>query len=80
MNATISAWSSNPSMVKKQMDQQHQLLRAYKEQIDDLKYQLSLRTKEFEKRAGIDSLKDLETKKKELDRQNAVMNFYMNLL
>lgn len=73
VDATISAWSSNPSMVKKQMDQQHTALRLYKDQIADLQYQLSLKTKEVEKRVGIDNIRDLEKKKKELERQNVII-------
>lgn len=73
VDATISAWSSNPSMVKKQMDQQHTALRLYKDQIADLQYQLSLKTKEIEKRVGIDNIRDLEKKKKELERQNVII-------
>lgn len=70
VDATISAWSANPSMVKKELDKQHELIRVYKDQIQDLQYQLSLRNQEFEKRAGIDSIRNLEKKKKELERQN----------
>ena len=74
VDATISAWSSNPSMVKKQLDLQHAAMRMYKEQIEDLQYQLNLKKEEFEKRVGIDSIRSLEQKKKELERQNEGKN------
>jgi hypothetical protein len=73
VDATINAWSSNPSMVKKEMDQLYSAVRLYKEQISDLKYQLNMKTKQFEKEAGIESIRSLEKKKKELERQNIIL-------
>jgi len=55
------------------MDQMHSAIRLYKEQISDLRYQLNLKTKQFEKEAGIDSIRNLEKKKKELERQNMII-------
>lgn len=73
VDATISAWSSNPSVVKKELDKQHELLRIYKDQISDLQYQLGLKQKDLEKSLGIDSIRNLENKKKELERQNVLL-------
>lgn len=73
VDATISAWSSNPSMVKKQLDQQNDIIKNYKTKIQDLEYKLSLKGKELEKEAGITSIRTLEHKKKELERQNVIL-------
>lgn len=73
VDATINAWNSCPSIVKKQLDQQYSVIKIYKEQIEDLQYKLGLRVKEFEQRMNIDSVKDLEKKKRELERQNILI-------
>jgi ribosome-binding protein aMBF1 (putative translation factor) len=73
VDATISAWSANPSMVKKELDKQYELIRHYKDQISDLRYQLGLKQKDLEKSLGIDSIRNLEKKKKELERQNVLL-------
>ena len=73
VDATIEAWNSCPSIVKKQLDQQHAALTMYKEKVSDLEYQLGLRNKEFEKRLNIDSVRNLEKKKKELERENTII-------
>lgn len=73
VDATINAWNSCPSIVKKQLDQQYSVIKIYKEQIEDLQYKLGLRAKEFEQRMNIDSVRDLDKKKKELERQNVLI-------
>ena len=73
VDATINAWNACPSIVKKQLDQQYSVIKIYKEQIEDLQFKLGLRVKEFEQRIGVDSIKDLEKKKRELERQNILI-------
>ena len=73
VNATISAWSSNPNMARKEIDKQYELIRIYKNKIEDLQLQLSVKSKEIEKKMKIDNIRSLEGKKKELERENVIL-------
>ncbi|CAI2386601.1 unnamed protein product [Moneuplotes crassus] len=73
VNATISAWSAHPDMARKEIDTQYEVIRKYKNKIEDLQCQLSLKSQEIEKKMKIDNIRTLENKKKELERENVIL-------
>lgn len=67
VTATLKAWSQCPTIVKKQLDEQYQQIRQFKEDLKQANLKLNQRKQEFERHMAVEMKVDLMKHKDKME-------------